>query len=67
MSYLATVPDKCLEVPRVAGDTWHVYSAGARIRNWAPQARVQFYSISQMSEGSRVVKEFAIFSNMDYF
>ena len=26
MSYLATVPDKCLEVPRVAGDTWHVYS-----------------------------------------
>ena len=26
MAYLATVPDKCLEVPRVVGDTWHVYS-----------------------------------------
>ena len=26
MAYLATVPDKCLEVPRVVGDTWHIYS-----------------------------------------
>ena len=26
MSYLATYPDKRLEVPRVVGDTWHVYS-----------------------------------------
>lgn len=26
MAYLATVPDKCLEVPRVVGDTCHMYS-----------------------------------------
>ncbi len=26
MAYLATVPNKFLEVPRVVGDTWHVYS-----------------------------------------
>ena len=26
MAYLATVPDKRLQVPRVKGDTWHMYS-----------------------------------------
>ena len=26
MAYLVTVPDKCLEVSRVVGDTWHIYS-----------------------------------------
>ena len=26
MAYLNTVPDMRLQVPRVTGDTWHVYS-----------------------------------------